>query len=497
MRSKGRSDKEKRNKDESRRRHSRPSINSRGSTDSSPSSTSVDRRHKNRTRSSTSDLWNTFEPRPMLAHGPMMPNTGPFTGHFIHPDFFPHHPDYQYFKQVPKEHNCNHCVRPNQVPIIQGPMADYEMFDCLGHMKQGHHHPYIADERLLYEGMMPQNLDRNHSDSYHSDFRDYFQRHQASSFESMPDMRYAIRREAEHSLPPCLNHASYPGYVVPPSHIPGPMKWFDHRHPPHQEHHPQSHHPQPHHPTYHHQQSHIYPQQHYPQYLPMANFYHDEFGLYDVPSYLQHPPSQSHSRGHHPYRLSDPLDFHGEARKHSKKKRSPSPERQRKYRSRSPKEGKQDKVKVETIPVKYKEKRNLPLKLQKQLTQKSNLVQRQNTNLSIMMASPLYNGPPPRRVFAYADPQMHGLTPHPSTEGSYNNYGQPEWLRYDSFGESPEIRANKRPSFDFTEEFSPMHTSPEYDRDRRELNRQKTFNKMKKQKTPFNEVADSKSIEKS
>lgn len=469
MNSRRRDDRDKSGNRRNQRRRSRPNTNSGGSTDSSPTSTSVDRRFRSRTRSSTSELWNTFEPSPMMRNYQPLPYAGPFTGHFIHPEHHSHFHHGHHRSDAQRDHFCNHCIMGFAGPTISGPIAGREVYDRVGHLKPAHHHPYMADDALLYAELIPHNAGFNRADSYHSDYRGYFEKNRARSFESLPDMRFAERMFSQPRMP-------YPKYPHPNPH---PMSWGIPQH--YRPHHPEVNpliHPRA--PVGAHYHPHVYPQQHYPQYMPMADYEQERTMLYSLPHSYNFPVPPHHNHGHRHYRERDPLDFHAEARHHSRKKRSPSPERderKRKHRTNSPKHHKKEEVKVETIPVVENEKRKLPLKLQKQLTQKSNFIHRENTNLS-NFASPLFNGPPPRRVYAYADPEMHGLTPHPTT---YNhpedNYGQPSWLRYDSFGESPERRPSKRPSFDF---------------DCTELDRQEPCagNQMKKQKSPFNEVAD-------
>jgi len=465
-----------------RRRVGRSHSYSSGSTESSPSSTSVEGRNS-RTRSSTSELWNTFEPRPFVDYRRGESNGGPFIGNFIHPDVHGYYTPYPIQKPYQLEHCCNHCIMSGVQPPSYGPAGMRELYDQIGHLKPANHHPYMADEELIYQGVVPHNAILTRPDSYHSDFRGYLNRHREDSFESLPDMHHIHTCCRKAALRP--SNLPYPGYTatgipnrielrprVPPQvrnhavsrkRYARPQLLVDQKPFLHQN------------PNYHYHQA-QFPNP-YPQQL-----------IFDIPHGITHKASRSHSMGHHNlYR--DPFDFRNEARKHSKRKRSPSPDPDEESRSSSSKVQKKDKVKVETIPVRQDSCNNLPLRIQKQLTQRSSFINRQNTNLSDI-ASPLFNGPPPRSVFAYADPNAHGLTPHPSTRNvPSHNYGQPAWLRYDSFGESPETGNYESHLHGFSGIVREMELTPTNAIPGSRMKTQKSFNTMKKQKTPTNAVA--------
>lgn len=490
----------------SRNRHRRSGTNSVGSTDSSPSSNSTDRR-VSRNGSSTSDLWNAFAPPLGPALGQRMPDRGPFTGQFIHPDYPQHyHHQPHYYNRGHCEHVCDHCVVGSQRQHMHAYGDCPEIYDRGGYMKPANHHPYMADETLIYQGIAPPHPGSSGDGSYQSDYMGYRPRHMPT-FESLPDTNHMEYRQDIHSVPP---HYFQPHQTPYQGYLPGLERSASQTAFPPQPHRPITHLPQ--HPGYPLQYN---PNYHY-QYGPVIhNHMHAQYG-YRVPYTMNHQaPYKSHSQGHMPAHLG----YYDLSRGNTGHRRSPSPEvdrrrsssedeeeeeesrlrkerkeKKRKYREEQEREEEEEEEKKRK-GLETEKKTRLSLKFQKQLTQKSNFVHRQNTHLS-GVASPLFNGPPPRRVFAYADPNIHGLTPHPSSRIVVDdNYGQPAWFRHDSFGESPGPRdSKKQDAFNFSGIISPMQLSPENDDEHRgRYNHQNTFNKMTKQHSPCHESGEKNS----
>ena len=476
MRSRRSIDREIREQRRRHRRYSRPHSYSSESTDSSPSSTSVERRNS-RTRSSTSALWNAFEPTPFRGQSRAMPTAGPFVGNFIHPDVHGYYSPYQYPIPSPIQHQCSHCIMLQSIrPESYGPTGPPELYDRVGYLKPANHHAHMSDDNLIYQGIAPHSASMVRNDSYHSDYREYLNRHREQSFESLPGRYHEHRGYGNVGIPP--SNPPYQGYSWDGLQYRGQSRVGGL----HFRNHSLSRRPLPRQPY---SDGHMPYYQHHPAQL---NYQQSGPLIYNIPHAPHHMDGRSQSSDYR-LRYENPLNFHRQAKKYSKAKRFSSPDRERKNRNRSPKDRKMERVQVETIPVREEQLMSRPLRFQKQLTQRSNFISRQNTNLSDI-ASPLFNGPPPRNVFAYADPSMHGLTPNPSSRDvPRGNYRQPSWLRYDSFGDSIDLRNFNRPPHGFSGAIRHMELSPENDGVMSKPKKQKTQNQMKKQKTPSNAVA--------
>ena len=353
---------------------------------------------------------------------------GPFVGQFMHPEDIRTPHSHQHHSKPLREHSCDHCVynQHQQHPI---PNQHFGMMPSIQHPRPANHHPFINDEELIFQGVQPHHP-YNRDPSYHSNIDGYDDRRRMGSFESLPDGHNVQERLLKERMDIGSHHPNFQphyGNIRSRSYgqLPPQMPY---------NHYPQSYHnqnrPQPS-PQYPHHQTPInHPPQQYHQFsqIPHPAHFHPNQA---APFVYNVPPSFVNEHMNGQFNQAQ-VPVQSAAAHH----RSPSPSPEKQSKNKHLQADKEVSKKPESKKVSAAT--NLPIRLQRTISHRSGRDGRGVVAEVAGLASPLYNGPPPRDVYAYGG--SIGLTPHPNNfqHVPFFNNNQPSWLRLESFGESPE-----------------------------------------------------------